>query len=160
MISIIVAMAHDRVIGGGNQLLWHISEDLKRFKAITMGCPIIMGRKTYESIGRPLPGRDNIVVSTQENLKIDGCIVVGSLEQALQMYEPSREVFVIGGGEIYAQTIDLAHKLYITEVDATYAGDTFFPEIDSAKWEQTSRESFSRGDKFDKPFSFVDYVRR
>lgn len=160
MISIIVAMARDRVIGGNNQLLWHISEDLRRFKALTMGCAIIMGRKTYESIGRALPGRKNIVLSSDKSLELQGCVVVESIAQALEKCEDSQEIFVIGGGQIYEQTLAMADKLYITYVDAAYQGDTLFPEIDQNLWQETSREDFDAGEKFGSPFSFVDYIRK
>lgn len=160
MISIIVAMARGRVIGGDNKLLWHISEDLRRFKSITMGCPIIMGRKSYESIGRPLPGRQNIVLSSDKNLKIEGCEVVGTIDEAIGLCDRDKEIFIIGGGQVYAQTMDFVDRLYITYVDAEYAGDTFFPEIDSDIWQESSRQDFERGDKFEAPFSFVDYTKK
>lgn len=129
-ISIICGLAHDRAIGNNNQLLWHIPEDLKHFKEITTGHPIIMGQKTYESIGRPLPNRTNIVLSQDSSLQIDGCIVCGSIDQAIvaASEHDQNEIFIIGGGSIYKQTIDLADKLYLTIVDGTYEADTFFPD--------------------------------
>lgn len=160
MISIIVAMARGGVIGGDNKLLWHIGEDLRRFKRLTMGCPIVMGRKTYESIGRPLPGRDNIVLSSDTSLAIEGCVVVSSIAEALERYSSEQQVFIIGGGQVYAQTMALAERLYVTYVDADYEGDTVFPAIDGSVWEEVSREDFARGEKFASPFSFVDYLRR
>lgn len=160
MISIIVAMARGRVIGGDNKLLWHISEDLRRFKSITMGCPIIMGRKSYESIGRPLPGRQNIVLSRDENLKIEGCEVVGTIDEAIGLCQKDKEIFIIGGGQVYAQAMDFADRLYITYVEKEYQGDTFFPEIDPNVWQESSRQDFERGDKFEAPFSFVDYTKK
>ncbi len=158
-ISIIVAIAKNRAIGKGNELLWHISEDLKRFKAITMGKPIIMGRKTYESIGKPLPGRRNIVISRNEDLKIDGVECYTSIDTAIASCQED-EVFVIGGGQIYNQTIDKAKKLYLTVVDKEYDADTFFPLIDPMMWEEDSYEHYEKGAKFENPFSFINYTRR
>lgn len=158
ILSLIVAMASDRAIGLDNELLWHISEDFRYFKSTTMGSPIVMGRKTYESIGRPLPGRRNVVLSRDSSLKIEGCECYTSLEAACQALSSERELFVIGGGQIYNQAIDMADRLYITEVGGEYRADTYFPEITS-KWEEISRESYPRGEKFDKPFAFVVYKR-
>lgn len=152
MTSIIVAVAQNGVIGCHNRLIWHISEDLKRFKALTMGCPIIMGRKTYESIGKPLPGRHNIVVSRNESFEAQGVTVVRSIEEALSLHDTQTEVFVIGGGEIYKQALPLSDRIYLTRVDQTPSGDTFFPEIDSDKWREVKREDRDG-------FSFIDYHR-
>ncbi len=154
MISIIVAIARNGAIGAGNQLIWHIGEDLRRFKRITTGHPVVMGRKTYESIGRPLPGRENIVVSRQCGLCLEGVTVVDSLEQALASYADAddREVFVIGGGELYAQALPLADRLYVTWVDQTPEADTFFPIIDPAQWRIVWSETHSG-------YTFTDYVR-
>ena len=160
MISIIVAIAEGGVIGGNNSLLWHISEDLRRFKQITLGHPVIMGRKTYESIGRPLPNRDNIIISRNGEYQAEGCKTVGSLSQAISLYPADQEIFIIGGGEIYRQSMDMADKLYITEVEAQFDGDTFFPEIDPAIWQESLRQRYERGEKFDSPFSFVEYIRK
>lgn len=159
MISIIVAIADNGIIGDNNSLLWHIREDMLRFKHITMGHPIVMGRKTFESIGRPLAGRDNIVVSRQ-NLAIEGCRVVHSLGEVQGLFAPDEEIFVIGGAQIYAQALPLSERLHITEVHRDYAGDTVFPPIDFAEWSEVYREDFERGEQFDYPFSFVEYVRK
>lgn len=159
MISIIVAIADNGVIGDHNALLWHIREDMLHFKHTTMGHPIVMGRKTFESIGRPLPGRENVVVSRQE-IEIEGCRVVHSLAQAQSLFAPDKEIFVIGGAQIYAQALPLADRLYITEVHRDYAGDTLFPPICRAEWREVQREDFERGEQFDAPFSFVDYERK
>lgn len=149
-ISIIVAKAHNNAIGKDNCLLWHIPEDLKRFKALTMGHPIIMGRKTFESIGRPLPGRRNIVIS--RNFRFDGVEIAPSLDDALMMCRDEEEIFITGGGQIYRQSMDIADKLYVTDVDQNPDADTYFPEIDYSKWEETSREEHDG-------YSFVDYQR-
>lgn len=159
-LSVIVAIAKNHAIGKDNQLLWHISEDLKRFKTITMGAPILMGRKTYESIGRPLPGRRNIVISLNCDLKISGCECVTSIDEAITSCKNEKEVFVIGGGEIYKQTLSLADKLYLTVVDYEYDADTFFPQLDMSQWQEVSREDYPSGEKFPYPYSFINYKRR
>ena len=160
MLSIIVAIAHNGVIGCHNKLLWHITEDMKYFRRVTTGHPVIMGRKTFESIGRPLPGRQNIIITRNRNYEAPGCIVTGSIEEALSNIAPTEEAFVIGGGEIYAQALPLCDKLYITEVDASYQGDTFFPAIDKTQWVLEHEEHFLRGESFEKPFSFLVYNRK
>ena len=157
MISIIVAMAEESVIGGENALLWHISEDLRYFKEVTMGHTVIMGRKTYESIGRPLPRRKNIVISRDTTLKIDGCEVVNSLESALELSTDDDNPFIIGGGEIYNSAINLVDRLYVTKVMHSYEGDTYFPEINSSQWSRTSAEFHVQGEKFQHPFMFEVY---
>lgn len=132
MLSILVAADEANGIGKNNQLIWHIPDDLKRFKALTMGRKIIMGRKTYESIGRPLTGRDNIVVSRQHDLQLPGCTVVQTLEQAMALTLPDEEAFVIGGSEIYRQLLPLCKRLYLTRVFSSNDADAFFPEIDDS----------------------------
>lgn len=159
-ISMIVAVAENGIIGTQGTMPWHITEDFKHFKAVTLGHPVVMGRKTYQSIGRPLPGRRNIVISRQEGLQIEGCQVVTSLEAALGLCDDEEETFIIGGGQIYAQTMPLAHKLYITHVGIEAVGDTRFPEISPAEWREVSRQEFPRGAAFDHPFAFVDYERK
>ncbi|MBQ2993433.1 MAG: dihydrofolate reductase [Alistipes sp.] len=159
MITIIVAVAANGVIGDKNALLWHIREDMVRFRTITSGHPVIMGRKTYESIGRPLPKRTNVVI-TRSDLQIEGCRVVHSLDEAFEMFEPSEEVFVIGGAQIYEQALSKADRILLTIVHRPYEGDTSFPTIDPSVWEECSRERFERGEEFDAPFSFVEFRRR
>lgn len=162
MISIIVAIATNGAIGKDNQLLWHISEDLKYFKKVTGGHTVIMGRKTWESIGRPLPNRRNIVIS--RTLKADslpGAEVFGSLEEAINSLPKAEEHFVIGGGEIYRQALPLAGKLYVTYVyTAIPDADTFFPDLDMNDWTKLSDEYYDRGEKYPHPFEFVVYERR
>lgn len=160
MISIIVAIARNGVIGAGNSLIWHISEDLRRFKAITIGHPVVMGRKTYESIGRPLPNRTNVVITRQSDFKAEGCIVVHSLQEAIQRFAENEEVFIIGGGQIYAEALPLAKRIYLTEVDADYEGDTYFPQWDRSSWQLIEQEHFPHGEKFTQPFAFLTYERR
>ena len=154
-LSIIVAMANNRAIGKDNQLLWYLPEDLKYFKRITMGKPIVMGRKTFESIGRPLPGRLNIVITRQQDWQHDGVKVVHSIEDALRLAEAQSlidgmdEVMVIGGAEIYKMSLPAAHKLYVTYVDADIEGDVFFPEVDIEHWQETNREEHSASGSVD-----------
>lgn len=159
MISIIVAVAANGVIGDNNSLLWHISEDLRNFKRITSGHPVIMGRKTFESLGRPLPDRTNVVVSRTATA-IDGCRVAASLDEAIAMFPADEEAFIIGGAQIYAQALDAADKIYITRVGRDYEGDTSFPEWDATRWRLVSREEFARGEKYPYPFAFEEYVRK
>jgi dihydrofolate reductase len=140
MISLIVAMAKNRTIGRDNTLPWHISEDLKRFKALTMGHTIIMGRKTFDSIGRPLPGRKTVVVTRNRDLKIDGCEIAHSLESAIANCAKDEQIFIVGGAELYAQALPLADTLHITEIMQNVEGDAHFPPFDAAQWQEISRE--------------------
>ena len=159
MVSIIVAVAANGVIGDKNSLLWHISEDLRFFKRTTSGHPVIMGRKTFESLGRPLPNRTNVVISRTID-KIEGCIVVRSLEEAVALFPAEEEVFVIGGAQIYALALDIADRFYLTRVGHDYEGDTSFPEWDETKWELKQREAFECGEKYPYPFAFEMYERK
>lgn len=160
MISIIVAVASNGVIGDKNSLLWHIREDMVHFRTTTSGHPVIMGRKTYDSIGRPLPKRTNVVITRDTNLVIEGCTVVHSLEEAVSMFDSAEEVFVIGGAQIYAQALPLAERIYLTVVGKEYDGDTSFPDIDYAEWIELSREDYDRGEEFEYPFSFITLERK
>ena len=159
MISIIVAVAENGVIGDKNKLLWHIREDLQHFKAVTTGHPVVMGRKTYESLGRPLPGRRNVVISRQE-LTIAGCEVVHSLDEALALFGPDEEVFIIGGAQIYAAALPLADRFYLTRVGHSYEGDTRFPDWNPADWQLVVSERFGHGADYPYPFAFETYERR
>jgi dihydrofolate reductase len=145
-ISLIVAMSENRVIGVENRLPWHIPEDLQRFKAITSGHPIIMGRKTFDSIGRPLPKRTNLVVTRNRDWRAESVLACGSLPEALDWASRSPgsdEVFVIGGGEIFREALPLAHRIYLTEVQWPFEGDAFFPAFDEAAYHEVKRESLS-----------------
>lgn len=139
-LAIIVAMARNRTIGAGNTLPWHCPEDLQHFKKLTMGHHIIMGRKTYYSIGKALPGRTTVVVSRDRTLKLEGCTVVQSIPEAIAACARDPQIFVVGGAEIYSQTIDLADTLYITEIQKDVMGDAAFPEFDKSEWKEVSRE--------------------
>ncbi|MFI3328587.1 MAG: dihydrofolate reductase [Rikenellaceae bacterium] len=159
MINIIVAVAENGVIGGENRLLWHISEDLKHFKSITSGHPVIMGRKTFESLGRPLPNRTNVVI-TRSDIEIEGCTVVHSLQEALDLFDSAKdEIFIIGGAQIYGEALPIADKFYLTRVHKSYEGDTSFPEWDESQWVKVSSERFERGEKYEFPYTFEEYTR-
>jgi dihydrofolate reductase len=156
-ISIIVAMAKNRVIGANNALPWHLSSDLKRFKALTMGHHIIMGRKTFESIGRILPGRTSVVVSRNPGYRPAGALVAADLDSALATAERDSEAFVIGGAEIYRAALPVADRILLTEIDRDFDGDAFFPAIESSVWKPISREPVSDTDL---PASFVVLEKR
>ncbi len=152
MISIIAAIADNQVIGSDNQLIWHISEDLQRFKKLTTGHPVVMGRKTFESIGKVLPYRTNIIVSRNKAYHVENAITVPSVENALMLFPESEEIFIIGGGDIYRQTIGIAHRLYLTRVHQSPAGDTLFPLFDEKLFRITD---YQPGSDYD----FIDYQR-
>jgi len=161
-LSLMWAMSRNRVIGRNNALPWHLPEDLKYFKRVTMGKPIIMGRKTWESIGRPLPGRSNIVITRQSDYRVpEGVKVVASLEEALRMaeniclIEGGDEAVVIGGAEIYAAALPQAQRLYLTQVHAEVQGDAFFPEFDIMQWHELGREDFEAAGPNPHDYSFV-----
>lgn len=162
-VSLIAAVANNHVIGNNNRLIWHLPADLKHFKKLTMGHTLIMGRKTYESIGKPLPGRTTIIVTSQPDYQApDKCKVAGSVDEAIKMVKGEKDVFVAGGAEIYQQTIDLYHtrRLYITRIYANFEGDTFFPAIDEEKWELLEREDHEADEKNPYPFSFQLYKKK
>ncbi len=140
ILSMIVAHANNRVIGKDNDMPWHLPADLAYFKKTTLGKPIIMGRKTFQSIGRPLPGRKNIVISRDENFQAEGVAVVNSVEAALSLVSESEEVMVIGGGAIYQHCLGAAQRLYITHIDAEIDGDTLFPEYDLTVWKKVASD--------------------
>lgn len=156
-VSLIAAVAANGVIGRDGSMPWHLPEDLKRFKALTMGHAIVMGRKTFDSIGRLLPGRRTIIVTRQRDYRIDGAEVVHSVDAAIALARDDDEVFVIGGGEIYVQALPLADRLLITEIDATPPGDVRFPAIDRKRWRQMSRLADRSADGVG--FAFVTYER-
>ena len=160
MISIIVAIAQNGTIGDKNALLWHIKEDMRFFRTTTSGHPVIMGRKTFESLGsKPLPKRKNIVI-TRSDVEFEGAFVAHSLEEAIAMADDDAEVFIMGGAQIYAQALDIANRMYITRVERDYEGDTSFPEVDYSKWKLVAEERYERGEDYDSPFSFLTYDRK
>ncbi|MDG9670722.1 dihydrofolate reductase [Hahella sp. CR1] len=161
VLSIVVARAENGAIGVENTLPWRLSNDLQYFKRVTMGKPIIMGRKTFDSIGRPLPGRTNIVVTRNKDWRHDGVSVAHSLEEAVSLAErePVEEVMLIGGAELYRQGLAAAQRVYLTEVKTSVQGDAFFPELDPADWRETSRESHPADEKNQYPHDFVVFER-
>lgn len=160
MTTIVVAMGEKSEIGFENQLLWHLPKDLKHFKEITSGHPVIMGRKTYESIGKPLPNRTNIVVSRKNDWFEEGILIVGSIKEAIKFAKKiDEEIFIIGGGKIYEQTMDLVDKLEITLVKADLEADTFFPKIDSKIWKKTDEICHEKDEKNQYDFCFQTYEK-
>jgi dihydrofolate reductase len=155
LISLIVAMDRNRVIGNQGRLPWHISADLKNFRAITMGKPIIMGRKTHESIGRVLPGRENVIITRDKNYQATGCTVLHSLECVYAKFHDSDEIMIMGGAGLYEQTLAKAGRIYLTEVHAAVEGDTCFPDFDRETWEEVSRQDFRADEKNEYDYSFV-----
>jgi len=161
MITIIAAIAKNNALGKNNDLIWHLPADLKRFKKITTGHYIIMGRNTFESIGKPLPNRTTIIITRNKNYFKDGCLIAHSLEQALEMAKDEEQVFVIGGAQIYeyAMQHNLVDALDITLVHQEFEADVYFPEIDSNIWEQVEIESFTADEKNKLDYSFVRYKK-
>jgi dihydrofolate reductase len=157
MIKIIVAVSENGVIGGDNSLIWNLPNDMKRFKQITTGNAVVMGRKTYESIGKPLPNRRNIIISKDTNLFIDECEVVNSIEESLML--TNNDCFFIGGGEIYKQVLPLTDIIYLTKIHEDFNGDTYFPELNKEEWFESMNESFNPDDKNKHKYSFIKYER-
>ncbi|HTI57992.1 dihydrofolate reductase [Mucilaginibacter sp.] len=157
-ISAIVAIGENNAIGKNNQLLWHLPADLKHFRVVTSGHTIIMGRKTFDSVGKPLPNRRNIVV-TRQDIKIEGCEVVKSIDEAITLCQGEYEVFIGGGAEIYRLAMDKTDKIYLTIVHKAFDADTFFPDIDHKKWIETKREDFPADEKNNIPYSFITLER-
>lgn len=157
MISFVVAMDENRAIGKDNDLPWYLPNDLKHFKNVTMGKPIVMGRKTYESIGKPLPGRENIVVTRDDNYKAEGTTVVHSVDEVMQ--KEAEEICVIGGTEIFKLFMPVADYLYVTEIHHSFEADTYFPEIGRDEWREVSRKSGIVDEKNKYPHDFVEYEK-
>ena len=155
----IAAMGRDRVIGLCNKMPWHLPADLQWFKKTTLGSPVIMGRKTYDSIGRPLPGRLNIILSRNTKLEIQGCTVVNSLEAALLAAKGAEEVFITGGAHLYEKFLGDADRLYLTLIDADFEGDTYFPDYTQYKWHEIERLENAADENNPYPFSFVTLER-
>ena len=156
-ISLIVAMAKNRVIGINNTLPWHLPADLKRFKTLTMGHHIVMGRKTYDSIGKPLPGRTSVIITRNRELKIDGCVMSDSLPEAITACGSDAEIFIVGGAEIFEQALPLADTLYVTEIQQDITGDTHFPVFDKKRWREVAREQYRQETPQPLEYHFVMY---
>jgi dihydrofolate reductase len=159
LISLVVAVAANNAIGKNNQLLWHLPADLKHFKQVTTGHTVFMGRKTFQSIGKPLPNRRNIVISKSVTA-IEGCEVLPSLEEALLLADKHEELMVIGGATIYNLALPKANRIYLTRVHHEFEADTFFPEIDLNQWQETTREDFLPDEKNPFRYSFITLNRR
>jgi dihydrofolate reductase len=158
MINIIVAMSRNRVIGDNNTLIWKLPNDMKRFKEMTTGNIVIMGRKTFESIGRPLPNRLNVVVTRNEEWSRPDLLTTNSLESALNLSSEGKEVFIIGGGDIYKQSLKFANRIYLTVIDEDFEGDTTFPEL-GEEWVKVSRKDFQPDEKNNYKYSFIEYEK-
>jgi dihydrofolate reductase len=158
-LSLIVAMDDNRLIGSNNDLPWQMPADLAYFKRTTMGKPIIMGRKTFASIGRPLPGRRNIVITRDSGFSATGCEIANGIDAALSLCCEAEEVMLIGGASLYQQTFDRATQLYITRIHHSFEGDTWFPEIDLGLWKQETREDHEADQSNSYAYSFVKFVR-
>lgn len=160
MITIIAAIAKNNALGKNNQLIWHLPADLKRFKQVTLNHHIIMGRKTFESLGKPLPNRTSIIITRNKNYKAEGCIVVNSLTDALKVAAVDENPYILGGAEIYKQAIEIADKLDITFVHHNFEADAFFPKIDTTIWKETSRQDFKADEKNKYDYSFVSFEKK
>jgi dihydrofolate reductase len=160
MITIIAAIAENNALGKDNLLIWHLPDDFKRFKQLTSNHYIIMGRKTFESFPKPLPNRTHIIISRQKHFKHEGCIVVNSIEQALSKCPENEEIFIIGGGEIYKQSLLLADKLELTRVHGIVEADTYFPEINPKDWKLDFEEFHSKDDRHNFDFTFQTYLKK
>ena len=158
-ISLIVAMARGRVIGKDNGMPWHMPADLRHFKSVTLGKPVVMGRRTFESIGRPLPGRRNLVISRNVDWQADGVEVASSLEQALALLAGSDEVMIIGGGQLYAEALPLAHRLHLTHIELAVEGDTHFPDYTCFSWREIATESHCADEHNPYDYRFVTLER-
>lgn len=158
MISMIWAMGRNNALGCKNRMPWYIPADFAYFKKVTMGKPVIMGRKTFESIGKPLPGRKNIVITRDTGYNPQGCIVVNSIEKAME-YTEEKEVFIIGGAEIYKEFLPIADRLYITLIEKEFEADAFFPEIDYSQWKQISCETGIKDEKNPYEYKWLVYER-
>ena len=155
IVALVVAMGRNRVIGRDNALPWHLPADLKHFRALTLGKPVVMGRRTHESIGRPLPERINLVISRDPDYRAEGCIVLPSLAAAYEYGRDQPELMVIGGASIYRQALPEARRIYLTEIRQDFAGDTVFPELEDANWREITRHDHEADGKNPYPYSFI-----
>jgi dihydrofolate reductase len=159
MISIIAAIGKNGELGKDNDLIWHLPNDLKRFKKVTAGHHVIMGRKTYESLGRPLPNRTNIIITRNTNYTAEGCVIVNSLQEAIEVSKTDENPYILGGAQIYKQALELANTLDLTLVDAALEADAFFPKIDPKIWQEVTREDHFADEKHQYNYSFVTYKK-
>lgn len=160
MVTIIAAVGRNKALGKNNDLIWHLPADLRRFKEVTRGHHVIMGRKTFESLGKPLPHRTNIIVSRNSNYKADGCVVVGSLEEALKEAQSDPNPYILGGAQIYEQALEVADRMDLTLVHEDFEADAFFPDFSDENWEETGRQDFKKDEKNPYDYSFVQYKKK
>ncbi len=160
MLTLIAAAGDNNELGKNNDLVWHLPDDFKRFKKLTSGHHILMGRKTFDSFPQPLPNRTHVVITRQENFKKPGIIVVHSLERAIELTKDDPQPFVIGGGEIYKMAMDVADKIELTRVHGEFEADTFFPEIDKSQWKLISEEFHEKDEKHQYAFTYLTYERK
>lgn len=161
MLTLIAAASENNALGKDNDLVWHLPDDFKRFKALTSGHYIIMGRKTFESFPKPLPNRTHVIITRQSDYEVpEGCIVVNTLSKAIEVCPENEEVFIIGGGQIYKQSIEIADKIELTRVHTTVEADTFFPEIDEDIWEVIQSEYHPKDEKHEYDFTYLTFVKR
>ncbi len=159
MITIIAALGKNNELGKDNDLIWHLPNDLKRFKKVTAGHHVIMGRKTYESLGKPLPNRTNIIITRNSNYQANGCVIAHSLEEAIEVAKEDANPYILGGAEIYKQAMHIADCLDLTHVNAALDADAFFPEIDTKIWKETTRKNHLKDDRHQYDYSFVTYKK-
>lgn len=159
MLSIIAAVSQNNALGKDNKLLWHLPADLKRLKALTMGHHLIMGRKTFESLGKPLPGRPHIVITRNKDLSYEGVSFVNSLEEAIEQSKSDEQAFIFGGAEIYKQALAKVERVYLTRVHKVFEGDAYFPELDPGEWKLILKEDFEPDEKNLMPYSYEEYAR-
>ncbi len=159
-ISFLVAAAKNGVIGKDDGLPWHLPKDLRRVKELTMGKPILMGRKTFETVGKPLPGRTNIILTRDRDYRVEGTVIVHDFDQALEIAEGHPELMVLGGGVVYRELLDQADRIYLTRIDAEYEGDTVFPELQDEDWVEVEKETFEPDERHAVPFVFLTLDRR
>lgn len=160
MITIIAAAGENNELGKDNDLVWHLPDDFKRFKQLTTGHYIIMGRKTFESFPKPLPNRTHVIITRQKNYNPEGTIVVHSLKEAIEAAKNDSQPFIIGGGEIYKQSLDVADKIELTRVHGTFEADTFFPDINEDEWELVNKEYHPADDRHKYPFTYLTYLKK
>ncbi len=160
MITIIAAAGENNELGKDNDLVWHLPDDFKRFKQLTTGHYIIMGRKTFESFPKPLPNRTHVIITRQKNYNPKGTIVVHSLKEAIEAAKNDSQPFIIGGGEIYKQSLDVADKIELTRVHGTFEADTFFPDINEDEWELVNKEYHPADDRHKYPFTYLTYLKK
>jgi len=161
MLTLIAAASENNALGKDNDLVWHLPDDFKRFKALTSGHYILMGRKTFESFPKPLPNRTHVIITRQNDYEVpEGCIVVNSLSKAIEVCPKNEEIFIIGGGQIYKQSIEIADKIELTRVHTTVEADAFFPEIDDAIWEVIQSEYHPKDEKHEHDFTYLTFVKR